>query len=154
MYVPEIESIGRQINTVVERCSECPMGNFKPAMEYDGGFCNLKGRPIESRSNIPDFCPLLYNIDNFPQLIAVARSLVVYPTREMFLPERAIIDWQYGFAGGFRRDLFAAASRADGGNLVNLYKAFPNEILGYTAYGHAEGWWPAVQTKARKLGIL
>ncbi len=143
MYTPTIESIPRRFIIEIDNCGQCRRR----------AICEAAGRTTSDES-VPDHCGLYWNITRFPQLITAARSLIVNPDRELFQRERAVIDWQYGFSGDFFRNLFAALAKADGGNLVRLYHAFPEETLGYVAYGHAEGWWPAVQNKARKLGIL
>lgn len=156
MYVPEIASIPRKIIIPVVRCGSCPMSDFDKSYPHvaEQGVCVPGGEIVMATGPIPDTCPLMRDITQFPQLVALARSIVVCTDRELHAGERAVINWQYGFAGDFFRTLFEALMKADGGNTVRLFNAFPEEVLGFVAYGHTEGWWPAVQNKARLLGIL
>lgn len=88
------------------------------------------------------------------ELVAFAKTLVVDPHGTTLNPyEEAVRKWKYGEHGGFFSNLWCAIVKADFGNLLKLYNAFPVEIVGYVAYGHKEGWWEAVAEKMARLGI-
>ncbi len=63
--------------------------------------------------------------------------------------ERAVVDWQYGFCGGFFEALFGAIAKADEQNLASIEKGFPDEVAGYKHYAYQDGWWPMVEKKMR-----
>ena len=91
----------------------------------------------------------MQEINNGDDLYAAASVITVDLAAPLTSAERAVIGWQYGRHGGFFTSLWKAITQADSGNLVRLYKAFPDHILGYTAYIHNPGWWDAV---VRKMG--
>jgi hypothetical protein len=64
--------------------------------------------------------------------------------------ERAVFEWQYRMAGGFKSALFDAISKADSGNLARLRLGFPTEVDGFLAFRDSEGWWQSVQHKVIK----
>lgn len=90
-----------------------------------------------------DFTP----VDTFSELLAEAKALEVDMDAEFTEVERAVIDWQYRYYGGFFMSVFEALVKADAGNTVSMYRAFPAQTLGILAYGHTTGWWRKVQEK-------
>lgn len=86
-------------------------------------------------------------IENGDDLHVAALRLNVDIKAPLTPAERAVIAWQSGMGGDFFTALWKAIVRADSGNLVNLYRAFPDHILGYVAYAHTPGWWQRVQCK-------
>lgn len=97
-----------------------------------------------------DFTP----VQTFSELVNEGKELCVDFDAPLTDTERSVVDWQYKRYGSFFSKLFDAFVCADGGNLVNLYRAFPEQVLGYVAYGHNLCWWPDVVEKAKAQGKL
>ena len=88
-------------------------------------------------------------------LIAIANDLIVDAGAPLTEAETFVFKWQYKRAmGSFRTALTEAIICADFGNLARLYKAFPDEVVGYVAFGHSADWWPRVQEKLLRDGLL
>ena len=94
----------------------------------------------------------MQEINNGDELYAAANALTVDLAAPLTDIEKAVVGWQYGRHGGFFTSLWKAIVKADSGNLVRLYRAFPEQVLGYAAYGRNPGWWEAVENKLRKEG--
>lgn len=56
-------------------------------------------------------------------------------------PEAFIIEWKYGYGGGFTIALAELLAIADNNNLEKLHLAFPDEVEGYINYSKVHGWW-------------
>lgn len=52
-----------------------------------------------------------------------------------------IVEWQYGYAGGFTKALIGAMVVADDFNLEKISKGFPEEVNGYKKYRNEYNWW-------------
>lgn len=61
--------------------------------------------------------------------------------------ELAVFEWQYHQCSHFYKALWEAIIRADDGNLLNLAKGFPTEVMGYICFKDHEGWWDKVEKK-------
>ncbi len=61
--------------------------------------------------------------------------------------EAAVVEWQYGYCGDFRRALWKAIAKADKQNLARLRSGFPVEIRGFEKYSREFGWWQGVLKK-------
>ena len=94
----------------------------------------------------------MLEIINGDELYEAARELRVDLAAPLTDIEKAVIGWQYKRHGGFFSALWEAIVKADSGNLVRLYRAFPDQVLGYAAYGHNPGWWEDVENKMRAKG--
>jgi hypothetical protein len=63
--------------------------------------------------------------------------------------ERFVFEWQYGMQGDFKAALVVAILKADTMNKARLARAFPDEVQAVVAYQTIDGWWQAVEEKAR-----
>ncbi|MBW1999381.1 MAG: hypothetical protein JRJ29_15650 [Deltaproteobacteria bacterium] len=63
--------------------------------------------------------------------------------------EAAVVEWQYGYCGGFHTALWDAISLADEINLLRLEQGFPIEVRGYKKFTREQGWWQAVEFKVK-----
>lgn len=61
--------------------------------------------------------------------------------------EALVIEWQYGFCGDFKRNLWHAICRADEESMARLECGFPYEVTGYLKYTQQEGWWRSVRER-------
>lgn len=89
----------------------------------------------------------MLEIINGDELHEAANELTVDLAAPLTDIEKAVVMWQYKRHGGFFTALWDAIVKADSGNLVRLYRAFPEHVLGYAAYGHNPGWWEQVERK-------
>jgi len=48
--------------------------------------------------------------------------------------EKAVVEWQYGYCGGFYKSLWQAISTADSNHLNRLEMGFPVEVGGYRRF--------------------
>ena len=64
--------------------------------------------------------------------------------------EAAVVEWQYGYCGDFRKALWEAIARADEHNLSRLMAGFPIEVTGFIKYSQDSGWWQNVLKKMNK----
>ena len=62
--------------------------------------------------------------------------------------ERALIEWQYGIAGDFKKGLWQAIAHADEGNLQRLRTGFPIEVDAFLRFSRESGYWETVVKKA------
>lgn len=62
--------------------------------------------------------------------------------------ERQLIDWQYGYLGGFDAALWDLITRADSTNLRHLHRAFPYHVDAYESYTSKPGYWTEVKRRA------
>ena len=58
-----------------------------------------------------------------------------------------VFDWQYNLHGDFYRGLWSAIIKADSQNLAKLALGFPDQVAGYKAFAHEDGWWENVLAK-------
>jgi hypothetical protein len=68
--------------------------------------------------------------------------------------ESFVFEWQYRYAGDFKRTLAEAICLADEGNRYKLSKGFPYEVQAMINYFYTEGWWKELQNKCVELGYL
>lgn len=89
------------------------------------------------------------------ELTAMANYLIVDMDIPLTKAEMFVFNWQYKAAKGhFMSALTDTIIRADFTNLARLYKAYPEYVTGYVAFGHNEGWWPQVQEKLALAGLI
>lgn len=68
--------------------------------------------------------------------------------------EEIAIKWQYTRFGSFYTSLMKTISLADQENLERLRYAFPYHVKSFDCFSKQEGWWQAVQEKAKKLNMI
>ncbi len=65
--------------------------------------------------------------------------------------EAIIIEWQYGYAGGFQTQLIQLIAKADVNNKIKLHKGFPDEVDAFTLFAETRVWWTKVEEKFIKF---
>lgn len=57
--------------------------------------------------------------------------------------QKALVEWQYRFAGDFKTALWKAIIYADESNLDLLAAGFPVEVSAYRKYSYQKDYWKA-----------
>ena len=64
---------------------------------------------------------------------------------------RFLLGWQFGSLGGFDYQLSELMSKADGGNIIKLYKGFPQKVIAMRAYQIKPLFWQFVQDRDNEV---
>lgn len=62
-----------------------------------------------------------------------------------------VIEWKYGYAGGFHNLLADTICHADTFNRARLKLSFPNEVDAMNNYMNVPGWWEEVVKKMEEI---
>ena len=64
--------------------------------------------------------------------------------------EQRLVDFQFGYSGGFFRLLFQTIGKADDSNRALLGKGFPEEVEAYNRFKTENGYWPKLVDEFNK----
>jgi len=62
-----------------------------------------------------------------------------------------VYKWQYKQLGGFDQKLASIISHADGGNIIKLYKGFPDQVVAMRAFSIKTGFWPFIEDRTHEV---
>ena len=62
-----------------------------------------------------------------------------------------VYKWQYRQLSGFDQKLASIISHADGGNIIKLYKGFPDQVVAMRAFNIKSGFWPFIEARTHEV---